>query len=152
MVMTLDEIVWAVNPKNDNLVSVATYFSQFTEHFIRHTPLRCRFEIPETLPCLPLNAEQRHSLFLAFKEALKNAVTHATAANLRVSIGVQAGTLRIILEDDGCGFEAGSPKAGADGLPNMCERLEQLGGRCEILSAHAQGTRVTFEVPMRDDG
>jgi signal transduction histidine kinase len=98
MVMALDEIVWAVNPKNDDLGSLATYFSQFTEHFVRLTPLRCRFEIPEALPRLPLNAEQRHSLFLAFKEALQNAVKHAAASSLRVSITV-AGCTR-----DGAGI------------------------------------------------
>jgi signal transduction histidine kinase len=150
MVMALDEIVWAVNPKNDNLGSLATYFSQFTEHFIRRTSLRCRFEIPETLPRLPLNAEQRHSLFLAFKEALQNTVKHAAASSLLLSISVEGGTLKIILEDDGCGFEIGAPKAGADGLLNMRERLEQLGGTCEIITAPGKGTRVVFTVPITD--
>lgn len=148
MVMALDEIVWAVNPKNDDLASLATYFSQFTEHLVRRTPLRCRFEIPEALPRLPLNAEQRHSLFLAFKEALQNAVRHAAASSLRVSIAVEGGTLRITLEDDGRGFEAGTGKAGADGLRNMHERLEQLGGCCEIFTAPGKGTRVIFQVPV----
>ncbi len=147
MVMALDEIVWAVNPKNDDLVSLATYFSQFAEHYVRRTPLRCRFDIPEHLPRLPLNAEQRHSLFLAFKEALQNAVKHAAASSLRVSIAVADSTLTILLEDDGCGFEPGPSKAGADGLRNMRERLEQLGGRCEIATAPGKGTRVSFQVP-----
>jgi signal transduction histidine kinase/ligand-binding sensor domain-containing protein len=149
MVMALDEIVWAVNPKNDDLASLAMYFTQFTEHFVRLTPMRCRFEIPEKLPRLPLNAEQRHSLFLAFKEALQNAVKHAAATSLRVSITVGSGTLTVILEDDGRGFGAGEPKAGADGLRNMRERLEQLGGSCEIVSAPGNGTRVVFRVPVR---
>jgi signal transduction histidine kinase len=148
MVMALDEIVWAVNPKNDDLGSLATYFSQFAEHFVRLTPLRCRFEIPEKLPRLPLNAEQRHSLFLAFKEALQNAVKHAAATSLRVSITVESGELTVILEDDGCGFGTGAPKAGADGLRNMRERMEQLRGRCEIVSAPGHGTRVIFRVPV----
>jgi len=149
MVIALDEIVWAVNPKNDHVGSLATYFSQLTESMVRRTPLQWRFEIPEELPQLPLNAEQRHSLFLAFKEALQNAITHAAASHLRVSIAVEAGMLRIILADDGRGFETSAPRPGADGLRNMRERLEQLGGRCEIVSAPANGTRVTFEVPVR---
>ena len=150
MVMALDEIVWAVNPKNDDLGSLATYFSQFTEELLRRTPLRCRFEIPDALPRLPLNAEQRHSLFLAFKEALQNVVKHAAASSLRVRIAVENGTLLIVLEDDGRGFQAGTPRASADGLRNMHERLEQLGGRCEIVSAPGSGTRVDFRVPIRE--
>ena len=150
MVAALDEIVWAVNPTNDHLGSLATYLSQFTEQFIRRTPLRCRFEIPERLPQLSLNAEQRHSLFLAFKEALQNAVTHAAASQLWVGITVQDGSLMIFLEDDGRGFQVNAaPKPGADGLRNMRERLGQLGGRCEIVTAPGKGTRVTFKVPLR---
>jgi signal transduction histidine kinase/ligand-binding sensor domain-containing protein len=149
MVAALDEIVWAVNPKNDDLGSLATYFSQFTEHLAGLTSLRCRFEIPEELPRLWLNSEQRHSLFLAFKEALQNAVKHAAATSLRVIITVGGGAITIILEDDGRGFEAGASRTGANGLRNMRERLEQLGGRCEILTAPGKGTRVTFQVPVR---
>ncbi len=150
MVMALDEIVWAVNPRNDDLGSLATYFSQFTEHFVRLTPLQCRFDIPGELPRLPLNAEQRHSLFLAFKEALQNALKHSAASSLRVDISADQGLLRIVLEDNGRGFEAGAPKAGADGLRNMRERLEQLSGRCEIFSAQGKGTRVTFLMPIKE--
>ena len=149
MVVALDEIVWAVNPKNDDLSSLATYFSQFTEHLAGLTSLRCRFEIPGELPRLPLNSDQRHSLFLAFKEALQNAVKHAAASSLRVSITVEGGTLKIVLEDDGRGFEAGAAQAGGNGLRNMHERLEQLGGHCEIITAPGKGTRVTFQVPVR---
>ena len=148
MVMALDEIVWAVNPRHDHLSALTLYFSQFAERFVRGTPVRCRFEVAEHLPELPLNAEQRHSLFLAFKEALQNTVVHARASSLRVNIATGDGVLRVTLEDDGCGFESAAPKAGADGLRNMHERLEQLGGHCEIVSAPGRGTRVMFEVPV----
>jgi signal transduction histidine kinase len=149
MVGALDEIVWAINPKNDDLGSLATYFSQFAERFVRLTSLRCRFEISEALPPLPLDAEQRHSLFLAFKEALQNAVKHSAGSSLRVSISVEGLKLVIIVEDNGRGFVPGTPEPGADGLRNMRERLEQLGGQCDIASTPGQGTRVKFTVPVK---
>jgi signal transduction histidine kinase/ligand-binding sensor domain-containing protein len=149
MVAALDEIVWAVNPKNDDLSSLTAYFSQFAEGFVRLTPVRCSFEIPGQLPRLALNAEHRHSLFLAFKEALQNTVTHSHATSLRVRISVRDDALEIILEDNGRGFPTNTPKAGADGLRNMRERLEQLGGYCDIRSVSEQGTRVTFVVPIK---
>lgn len=148
LVMALDEIVWAVNPKNDDVSSLSTYFCQFAERLVRTTSLRCRFEIPAELPPLPLDAEQRHSLFLAFKEALQNAVKHSSAQGLRVRIAVESRVLGITVQDDGCGFQPGGVRAGADGLKNMRDRLEQLGGQCEIHTAPGQGTRVTFSVPL----
>jgi ligand-binding sensor domain-containing protein/signal transduction histidine kinase len=148
MVMALDEIVWAVNPKNDDLGSLTTYFCQFAERFVRLTPLSCRFEIPSDLPALPLNAEQRHSLFLAFKEALQNAVKHSAASNLVVNIDVENNLLKIVVEDNGRGFDPGPPQPGADGLRNMRERLEQLGGSCDMRSALGKGTRVAFTIAV----
>ena len=80
------------------------------------------------MPPLPLNAEQRHSLFLAFKEALQNAVKHAAASSLRVSITVEGGTLKIILEDNGRGFEAGAPKAGRGRFAEHARTAGTIGG------------------------
>ncbi len=148
MVNALDEIVWAVNPKNDDLNSLTSYFCQFTERFLRLTPIACRFEIPDGLPNHPLNAEQRHNLFLAFKEALQNTVKHSGAASLHLNISVTDKTLQLALKDDGCGFAEGAPAPGADGLRNMRERLRQLGGHCAISSALNKGTRVVFTIPF----
>ncbi len=148
LVNALDEIVWAVNPKNDNLNSLASYFCQFAERFLRATPIACRFEIPAVLPNLPLNAEQRHNLFLAFKEALLNVVKHSGAASLRLSIRADDRTLRLVVEDDGKGFTEGAPRPGADGLRNMRERLRQLGGRCDVSSAPNTGARVVFTISL----
>jgi len=148
LVNALDEIVWAVNPKNDDLNSLATYFSQFAERYLRLLSISCRFQIPPDLPHTPLNAEQRHNLFLAFKEALQNTVKHSGAGTLSLGITLEAETLRLTLEDDGRGFVEGPAAGGADGLRNMRERLQQLGGRCEIHSVPQSGTRVVFILPV----
>lgn len=150
MVNALDEIVWAVNPRNDDLGSLATYLSQFAERFVRGTSLGCRFEIASDLPALPLNAEQRHSLFLAFKEALQNAVKHSAASSLLIGISLEHGLLRITVEDNGRGFQTDVPPgSGADGLRNMRERLQQLRGQCLVSSTPGKGTRVLFQIPLK---
>lgn len=146
MVGALDEIVWAVNPRNDDLGALSTYFCLFAERLVRGTALQCRFEIPERLPALPLDAEQRHSLFLAFKEALQNVVKHSGAAILCVRIRVLESNLEVVVEDNGKGFVLGTSSPGADGLRNMTERLEQMGGSCAIVTAPGQGTQVVFRI------
>lgn len=150
MVNALDEIVWAVNPKNDHLNSLTTYFCQFAERFLQAAHVSCRFQIPDDLPSTPLNAEQRHNLFLAFKESLQNTVKHSGATSLRLTVSADARRLRLEVEDNGRGFEEGPAKAGADGLRNMRERLEQIGGRCEVSSAPGRGTRVAFILPLSE--
>lgn len=150
MVTALDEIVWAVNPKHDSVSSLASYFCQFAQHFLRATPVRCQLDVARELPAAPLNAEQRHSLFLAFKEALSNVVQHSGATDLRLAIAANDGTLTITVSDNGCGLTPDAPRGGngADGLGNMQRRLQQLGGRCELTSQPQRGTTVTFQVPL----
>ncbi len=150
MVTALDEIVWAVNPKHDSVASLATYFCQFAQHFLKATSVRCQLDVARDLPAVPLNAEQRHSLFLAFKEALSNVVQHSGATDLRLAIATRGQTLMITICDNGCGLAPGAARGGngADGLGNMQRRLTQLGGGCELISGHKQGTTVVFKVPL----
>lgn len=154
MVTALDEIVWAVNPKHDSVSSLATYFCQFAQHFLKATSVRCHLDVARDLPVAPLNAEQRHSLFLAFKEALSNVVQHSGATDLRLVITANRGTLTILVGDNGCGLAAMTlpGKNGADGLGNMRRRLQQLGGSCELTSRPGSGTTVIFQVPLQRVG
>ena len=150
MVTALDEIVWAVNPKHDNVASLTSYLCLYSQHFLKPTRLSCHLDIAPNLPALPLNSEQRHSLFLAFKEALSNAVQHSGATELRLAVSVEDHILRIQLSDNGRGFDPAAPRnhLGADGLGNMQRRLAQLHGEYQLSSCPGRGTTVTFKLPV----
>jgi signal transduction histidine kinase/streptogramin lyase len=152
MVTALDEIVWAINPRHDSVVSLSHYLCEYAQRFLELTPIRCRLEVARDLPTRPLNPDQRHNLFLAFKEALTNVVRHSQAAEARIKISTNANTLSVVVEDDGRGLNDTTTGQGADGLSNMRERLEQIGGRCEFQSTPNQGTRVQFILPLPEAG
>ena len=148
MVGALDEIVWAVNPKNDNVKSLASYFCHFTGQFLRSTSLRCRFDVASDLPTLPLNTHQRYGLLLAVKEALNNAVKHSGGSELRLTIKLDSKMLYIEIRDNGRGLADVEIMPGADGLENMRNRLQKLGGTAQISSIPSAGTRVEFWLPL----
>ena len=102
----MDEIVWAVNPRHDTLDSLASYLSRFAQDFLSAADIRCRLELPLQLPALPLRAEVRHNLFLAFKEALHNTVKHAAASKVRIGLSMEPARLIVSIEDDGRGLDA----------------------------------------------
>ena len=79
----MDEIVWAVNPKHDTLDSLVTYLGRFAQTFLSAPEIRCRLDVPLSVPAWALTAEIRHHVFLAFKEALNNVVKHARASEVR---------------------------------------------------------------------
>jgi|GEM_PF-2484451 len=91
-----------------------------------------------------------NALFRIAQEALTNAAKHAQASQVTVTVVVEAGTVRLIVADDGIGFEPAGPtelaKRQSWGLLNITERAEAVGGRCRIVSRSAQGTRVIVEV------
>ncbi len=149
LVSALDEIVWAVNPRYDSLASLAEYYSLYAQRFLSLASLGCRLEVAEGLPDHSLDSKVRHSLFLAFKEALNNVVRHAEASDVRLRILVEDEELIVAITDNGRGLQPAAGTApGKDGLANMRERLSALGGRCEIHSAPAQGTTVLFGVRL----
>jgi ligand-binding sensor domain-containing protein/signal transduction histidine kinase len=152
LVTALDEIVWAVNPKNDTVPSLARYFCQFAQNCLLPGDITCRLEVAPVLPDAPVGAEQRHHLFLAFKEALHNTLRHSGANELRLEIAADAQTLSVTLADNGHGFVLKPTPEGADGLGNMRSRLERLGGSCVVTSEPGRGTTVVFRLPLGANG
>jgi ligand-binding sensor domain-containing protein/signal transduction histidine kinase len=148
LVAALDEIVWAVNPKNDTVVSLASYLCQYAERFLKPTRLRLRLKVARDLPPAPLNAEERHNLFLAFKEALHNVVQHSKATDVQLAIGLDDADLTVVVGDNGSGFDPNTAQSEADGLGNMRRRLERIGGSYELVSLIGKGTTATFRFPL----
>ena len=148
MVTGLDEIVWAVNPRYDSAVDLAGYFSLVAQRFLGLAGINCRFNIDESVADHPLDSRQRHSLFLAFREALNNIVRHSKAGEVVLSITMAGDELRVSLNDDGGGFDRAVTLPGSDGLTGMEERLQELGGVCRIIPDPGRGTTVEFSLPL----
>ena len=151
LVATLDEIVWAVNPKYDSVASLASYYSLFAQRFLNLAGISCRLQVAETFPDTPLDSRLRHGIFLAFKEALNNAVQHSGATEVRIAMEVQDNRLNISVADNGKGFDfTAADVPGSDGVINMKERMQKLGGQCEITSGAGRGTVVEFQLPLAE--
>jgi signal transduction histidine kinase/ligand-binding sensor domain-containing protein len=146
-IKSLDEIVWAVNPRNDTLAHLVDYAGQFALDYLRLADIRCRLDFPEQTPQREVSTDVRHNLFLAVKEALHNIVKHARAREVWLHVNADDQGLRFTVEDDGCGFDSAPEDALADGLRNMRQRLAEIGGECRLESRPGAGTKVTFQLP-----
>jgi PAS domain S-box-containing protein len=82
------------------------------------------------------------------QEAIANALKHSEAGHLTVTLSSSEGGVRIEVQDDGKGFDPGSPSpSGHVGLTSMRERAELVGGWCRVESAPGHGTTVSFWIP-----
>jgi ligand-binding sensor domain-containing protein/signal transduction histidine kinase len=149
-VQAVDGIVWAINPQNDRFDHLANYLVQFAEGFFGLTPIRCRLEVPEDVPHVPLGTQERHHILLAVKEACNNVARHSGASEVWVRLKVDEADLCITIEDNGRGFVAGTAAEGGGGLRNMRQRMAEVGGRMELASEPGRGTRVKLFAPLRE--
>ena len=147
-VQALDEIVWATNPKNDNLPRFAEYVCHFADEFFEDTAVRCWQEVPTDLPNLPLRADQRHNVFLAVKEAFSNVLKHSRATEVWLRLALVDSRVGLEIEDNGRGFNPQQTSRGRNGLDNMKARLAECGGEAEILSQPGKGTKLRFGFPL----
>ncbi len=145
-IQSLDEIVWAINPRHDSLESFANYLSQFAQQHMTLARVRCVLDVPTVLPAVPLSAEVRHKLLLAAREALQNVATHAAATEARVTLQQDDDMLAITITDNGRGFDMDRVNGEGNGLSNMRRRLEDIGGRTEITSQPGKGTTVRLVI------
>jgi signal transduction histidine kinase len=87
------------------------------------------------------------TLYRIIQEALTNAVKHAGADRVQISVGERDGVLRARIEDDGRGFDLDAQTSGF-GLTGMRERVALLGGRLEVSTSQT-GTAVIATLPAR---
>lgn len=95
------------------------------------------------------------ALFRVVQEAITNIVKYAAASRVRIWLKFSDSTVTASVEDDGRGFDLRRPQCNGNGLSGlgllgMEERMRLLGGSFRIDSSPGSGTRLTFEIPLRE--
>jgi PAS domain S-box-containing protein len=117
------------------------------------------FQPPAILRGNPIPESERVILYRVGRELIQNIVKHSRARRAKLSLTLEAGIVRLTVEDDGCGFEVEKQRESQEesrgfGLFSIEQQLHQIGGELEIVSAPDNGTRatVTFPLPMNGAG
>lgn len=147
LVSAMDDMVWAIDPRNDNLVGLGIHLAGLADELFRESEVRYTVSIPKDLPERILHADFRHHISMAVKESLHNILRHAGPCHAFLELEIDRGNLRITIEDSGRGFDTRSPEAG-NGLKNRSDRLADVGGICQTASAPGKGTRIVMECPL----
>ena len=148
-IKSMDEIVWAVNPRNDTLPDLINYLGQFAVDFLRTAGIQCQAELPDHPPRWPVTSETRHHLYLVVKETLNNITRHSHADRVQFRVDVTDQAACIIIEDNGKGFRNGEADAFADGVRNMRQRMEEIGGYFKVESTAGKGTRTELNFGLK---
>lgn len=138
----LREIAHALHPTYLDSVGLQQTLKERCERLSqRGVPIVCQ------LGADPLFLSHRVSenLFRIAQEALANAVRHANAARIQITLGRSGDLVTMSIADDGCGIGAQEPAGAGTGLDNIRERAALIGAALRIVS-DAGGTCITVEV------
>lgn len=122
------------------------------QDFLQRWPIKATF-VSSRLSRVPADVEL--VLYRIVQEALSNVAKHANASQVLVRLTRRGRALRLLIKDDGCGFDVEATKHQRQsglGLFGMEERLALVGGTLRVESAVGEGTRVSAEVLLPRSG
>jgi len=146
---TMDEILWAVNPKRDAFRDFTSFICGHVEEFFKSSRIQCLFDVDPAVSPVVLSLPLKRTLLMVIKETLNNTVKHSEATEVVLQIKWQAQRLIVAISDNGKGFDQTTLKPGRNGLVNMSQRMTEVGGTCVITSQPGKGCRTEFSIPLR---
>ncbi len=145
----MNEIIWSMNRDYDTVDDLIAYTRLHTVEFLQNHDLQYEFEIPAEIPPARLTGEQRRNIYLVVKEALHNVVKHACASKVCISFRLN-GHLSIRIHDNGKGVNEETTRRFGNGLKNMRQRMESIGGNFRIMNN--DGTTIDINCPLEKQG
>jgi len=108
-------------------------------------PMDLTLEIDEDLN---LGKGIENHLFRIIQEAMSNTLRHAKADKMEIRIHRRGEAVKVTLRDNGIGFELDDKKQASYGLSTMQERIHEIGGSIQFITAPGKGTRIEISVPL----
>ncbi len=143
LIDNMSDIVWLVNPKRDSLYDLILRLRDTYSELSSYTNISFRSENIKELEKISLSMEHRQHLYLIFKEAINNSITHSKCTQITLDASVKGKRLEMTLKDNGISFDDFFPSSG-NGLNNMRDRAKTIGGVLSISSEKGKGTTIQF--------
>ncbi len=144
LVDSMSDIVWLVNPKRDSLYDLILRLRDTYSELSSYTNISFRSENIISLQKVSLSMERRQHLYLIFKEAINNCITHSECTEITLDAFVKNKMLEMTLKDNGKGFYIDNIDGNGNGLENIKKRAQLIGGVLKINSKVGEGTEVSF--------
>jgi len=148
MVQSMYDMVWSINPGNDNLPDTIARMKEFAVEIENSHDVSLIFDIDKEVMKLKLDMEYRYELLSIFKESVTNAVRHANARNIQISLRFKNPKLIMMVEDDGKGFDDLQCGLLGRGITDMRRRASAVDASLHIDSDFNTGSIVKLEMTI----
>jgi signal transduction histidine kinase len=114
--------------------------------FSRHTGVPSTVQVEGDFD--DLDDQIRTCIYRVVQEALTNCARHAQASQVDITVTKQSRNVRVVIQDNGAGFDVPAKTRTGMGLIGMRERVESLGGELNLRSSNGKGTTVALSIPV----
>jgi len=153
MISEMNDIVWAINPRNDNMEKILQRMDSFAKPLLAVKNIQFSFSYSQDVLNTNLEMQKRKNFYLIFKESVNNSLKYSGCSLITVDIKTKGNHLALVVQDNGSGFtmdkvgQSSQPLSG-NGLRNMGMRAQEMKGKCTIESSPGMGTRVYLWFPI----
>jgi signal transduction histidine kinase len=148
MIIAMNDIVWAINPQNDNFENILQRMQYFAGGVLSGKNIVFDFFVDDKAKKIQLPMQKRKNFYLVYKEAINNAYKYADCKKVSVQIYLQQKNLVMTIVDDGKGFDISAGRTG-NGLNNITNRAAEAGATVKIESGPLKGASIKFTMPVK---
>lgn len=142
--------IWNLRSESGSDADLRSKLSKTVEQSVRNHDVNVSVQVTGAYRPLPARIETE--VLRIGQEAVVNAVRHANATRLDVTLAFDSHKAQMTIRDDGKGFTPGENDGGADGhfgLRGMRERAEAIDAKLSVITAAGKGTQVCLELPLK---
>lgn len=143
----MGDVIWSMKPAEEEKNSFTNRLKNYGSELLQPKEINCEFDIDESVSRKISNPVVRKNILLIIKESMNNIAKYSKARNVKICLLHINGTVMLIIEDDGVGFDYTSALNG-NGLQNMRQRCEQLKGKFTLRSEAGKGTTISCSFPI----
>ncbi len=141
----IGDIIWSMKPGKDEFMTISSRIRNFANDILGSTNINYKIEIEPEIDKKITDMTARKNVVLILKEAINNVAKYSKATQVKVVLQIESNTLKIIVSDNGVGFDPTVVKG--NGIVNMQKRVAELDGSITIISSATSGTVLSASIP-----
>lgn len=146
LVVNMRDLIWALTPGNMTLSGLIARIREYSSDYLEDVSIELRISSSDDIPDTEITKESYRTVIMILKESLNNIVKHSKANIVTIDFKLQEESLSILIKDNGIGI-LNNNKIG-NGLKNMENRCQSIGGVFSMLSDKENGTKINLKFEL----
>lgn len=143
----MSDIVWAINTNGYETIPLESKLKNYGFELLNPLGIECEYVIDKEAEKKLTHMEARKNILLVAKEAMNNIAKYSKATKACIHLQIKGQELSLEVIDNGKGFIVDHQQRG-NGLTNMKQRIESIGGVFHINSSDQNGTAIFCTIPL----